>query len=431
MSIPAQDDSARECERRYDGHLDLRALLDAAEAAPPAEGVDAMAAVLADTVSATEVSLLIADISGLALARLARAPAPSQPLPLRPAGERVRIDGTPAGQALHTQRVQVCSDPHGFWVYVPVTERGEALEVLEPLLAMSPSERIVDYLASAGHALAYVIIADRRYSDLYELGERSTMLTQEAEIQRRLLPGSYACQGPQFALAGWLVPADEVGGDTFDYMVDRDTLHLSITDAMGHGVAAAQLATLGVGSLRNNRRRGLGLVEQAQYASAAIAANAAPDQFVTALLGRIDLTTGAVEWVNAGHMNPLLVRDGQVTEIALDPGLVLGVTPELTYEIQRFQLSPGDRLALVTDGMFERGAAEAEIETLLGTLGDLHPRETVKVLTDAVLHVTGGAMRDDATVLIIDWYGDSRGVLTRLPIADAWPAIRAATRGEG
>ncbi len=61
MSIPAQDDSARECERRYDGHLDLRALLDAAEAAPPAEGVDAMAAVLADTVSATEVSLLIAD----------------------------------------------------------------------------------------------------------------------------------------------------------------------------------------------------------------------------------------------------------------------------------------------------------------------------------------------------------------------------------
>lgn len=227
------------------------------------------------------------------------------------------------------------------------------------------------------------------------------------------------------------MPADEVGGDTFDYMVDRDTLHLSITDAMGHGVAAAQLATLGVGSLRNNRRRGLGLVEQAQYASAAIAANAAPDQFVTALLGRIDLTTGAVEWVNAGHMNPLLVRDGQVTEIALDPGLVLGVTPELTYEIQRFQLSPGDRLALVTDGMFERGAAEAEIETLLGTLGDLHPRETVKVLTDAVLHVTGGAMRDDATVLIIDWYGDSRGVLTRLPIADAWPATRAATRGEG
>ncbi len=172
--------------------------------------------------------------SGLALARLARAPAPSQPLPLRPAGERVRIDGTPAGQALHTQRVQVCSDPHGFWVYVPVTERGEALGVLELLLAMSPSERIVDYLASAGHALAYVIIADRRYSDLYELGERSTMLTLEAEIQRRLLPGSYACQGPQFALAGWLVPADEAGGDTFDYMVDRDTLHLSITDAMGH-----------------------------------------------------------------------------------------------------------------------------------------------------------------------------------------------------
>jgi serine phosphatase RsbU (regulator of sigma subunit) len=257
------------------------------------------------------------------------------------------------------------------------------------------------------------------------------MLTLEAEIQRPLLPGSYAWQGPQFALAGWLVPADEVGRDTFDYMVDRDVLHPSITDAMGHGVAAAQLASLSVGSLRNSRRRGFGLVEQAQLASAAIAANAAPDQFITALLGRIDLATGAVEWVSAGHMNPLLVRDGQETEIALDPGLVLGVMAELNYELQHFKLRPGDRLALPTDGMSERDAAEAGIDTLLGTLSDLHPRETVKVLTDAVLHVTGGAMRDDATVLIIDWYGDSREVPTRLSIANASVATRASRFGEG
>lgn len=430
-SIPVQDALRHEPEQGLDVQLDLRTLLEAAEAAPPAEGVDALAAVVAATVGASEVSLLIADISGLTLLRLDRAPAPGQPLPLRPAGESVRIDGTPAGQALHTQRVQVCSDSHGFWVYVPVTERGEALGILELLLAISPSERILNYLISAGHALAYVVIADRRFSDLYELGERSTKLTLEAEIQRRLLPGSYACQGPQFALAGWLVPADEAGGDTFDYMVDRDTLHLSITDAMGHGVAAAQLATLGVGSLRNNRRQGLGLVAQAQHTSAAIATHAAPDQFVTALLGRIHLATGAVEWVNAGHMNPLLVRDGKVTELALNPGLVLGVMPDASYDVQYFQLRPGDRLALVTDGMSERDAAEAEINSLLATLGDLHPREAVKVLTDAVLHVTGGAMRDDATVLIIDWYGDPRGAATRRTLADTWPRPKPPGGGLG
>ena len=237
------------------------------------------------------------------------------------------------------------------------------------------------------------------------MGQRSTLLTLEAEVQRRLLPPSYACEGPQFALAGWLVPADQAGGDTFDYTVDRDTLHLSITDAMGHGVPAAQLATLGVGSLRNSRRRGLALAQQAEQASRHIAEHAAGDQFVTALLGQISLQSGALELVNAGHMNPLLVRDGHVEEMPLDADLVLGVLPDLQYAGQHFQLQRGDRLAFVTDGMYERQAAEAEIAKLLGTLGHLHPREAVQVLTGAVLQVTGGALRDDATVLIVDWYG--------------------------
>ena len=402
-----------------DGRLDLRALLDAAAAGPPAEGVDALAAELAARVGASDVSMLIADISGLTLARLARRPAPGLTGPLRPSLDYVTIDGTPAGRALASQQTQVNRDDRGVWVHVPVSERGEAVGVLELLLAEPPDARMLDYLASAGHALAYVIIVDRRFSDLYELGQRSTVLSLEAEIQRRLLPASYACEGPQFALAGWLVPADEAGGDTFDYMVDRNTLHLSITDAMGHGVSAAQLATLGVASLRNSRRRGLGMAEQAQRASAHIATHAAPDQFVTALLGRIDLQTGALSMVNAGHMNPLLVRDGQVSPVPLDAGLVLGVLPDEAYEVQRIQLLPGDRLAFVTDGMSEREAAEAEIETLLGTLGHLHPRETVQVLTAAVLQVTTGAVRDDATVLVVDWHGGSRADRARRPTENA------------
>ncbi|WP_200942002.1 PP2C family protein-serine/threonine phosphatase [Angustibacter sp. Root456] len=386
--------------------LHLRALLDAVAAVPPAEGVDALAQELSVRIDASEVSMLIADNSGLTLARLARRTAPGKSRPLRAAGEQVLIAESAAGTALVTQQPQVSSDCDGVWVHVPVSERGEALGVLELALADVPSTEILDYLSLAGQVLAFVVIADRRFSDLYEIGQRRTRLTLEAEIQRRLLPASYACEGPQFALAGWLVPANEAGGDTFDYMVDRDRLHLSITDAMGHGVPAAQLATLAVGSLRNSRRRGLGLREQAQVASAHIAQHAASDQFVTALLGSIDLRTGLLEMVNAGHMNPLLVRDGGVRELPLAPGLVLGVFPDVRYEAQRVRLQPGDRLAFVTDGMSERDAAAAEIETLLGTLSHLHPRQTVQVLTGAVLHVTGGAVRDDATVLIVDWYGD-------------------------
>ena len=415
---PAAELALRLVDQVLDARLDVSNLLDAAEAAPPCEGVDALAAELASRVGACEVSMLIADISGLTLTRLVRRPVPRRSTPLRSAREHVPIEGSPAGAALELQLIQVSRDDDGVWVHVPVSERGEALGVLELMLVEAPGAQVLDYLSSAGHVLAYVIIADRRYSDLYEVGQRSTLLTLEAEIQRRLLPASYACAGPEFSLAGWLVPADEAGGDTFDYTVDRNTLHLSITDAMGHGVPAAQLATLGVGSLRNSRRRGLGLTDQARQASAHIAEHAAPDQFVTALLGRLDLHTGALELVNAGHMNPLLVRDGRVTEIPLAAGLVLGVAPDQPYDVQHFQLHPGDRLALMTDGMFERDAAEAEIEKLLGTLGSLHARETVQVLTSAVLHVTAGAVRDDATVLVVDWYGDL-------------PALRAASTSGG
>ena len=60
----------------------------------------------------------------------------------------------------------------------------------------------------------------------------------EAEIQHRLLPGAYTCEAG-ITLAGWLEPAGDVGGDTFDFILKRDTLHLSMTDAMGHTRDAA------------------------------------------------------------------------------------------------------------------------------------------------------------------------------------------------
>lgn len=107
-----------------------------------------------------------------------------------------------------------------------------------------------------------MVIANRRHTDLFEWGQRSTPFTLPAEIQRRLLPAAFTCEGGSFTLSAWLEPAANVGGDTFDYSVGRDVLHLTITDAMGHGVGSALTATLCVGSLRNTRRQGASLVEQ-------------------------------------------------------------------------------------------------------------------------------------------------------------------------
>jgi serine phosphatase RsbU (regulator of sigma subunit) len=384
--------------------FDLRALLDAVEAASPTAGVDALAGVLATMAAATEVSFLIADGVGGTLVRLARSTTRTGDR-----AESVAIVDTPAGAALRTQQVQVVPDEsEGTWLYAPVTERGDAVGVLELLLPEAPDDVTVANVASAAHALAYVVIADRRHTDLYEWGSRSTPLTLEAEIQRRLLPLSYTCEAAEFSLGGWLVPANEAGGDTFDYALDEAALHVSVTDAMGHGVHAAQLATLAVGSLRNSRRAHRSLLAQAHAANAALAAYAEPDQFVTGQLMRIELATGQVQLINAGHVLPMLVRQGTTTEIRLGADAAFGIDPTTAYTVQELTLEPQDRLVLLTDGMLERNAAEADVVRLLPAIRDLHPREAAQALTAAVIQVAGPELQDDATVLVIDWYGPGR-----------------------
>jgi serine phosphatase RsbU (regulator of sigma subunit) len=387
--------------------VDLRSLLAAVEAASPTQGVDALAAELARMVGAAEVSFLIVDIAGGTLVRLARAAPDGGAVRERAAADTVPVDGSAPGAALRTQQVQIVplTDGDAAWVYAPVTERGEPVGVLELLLPYQPDPEAVGYLAAAAHALAYVVIADRRYTDLYEWGSRSARLTLEAEIQRRLLPLSYTCEAGQFTLGGWLVPATSIGGDTFDFALDRDVLHLSITDAMGHGVAAALLATLGVGSLRNSRREGLSLTEHARQANDAVTEHAHADQFLTGQLFRIELATGRVEVVNAGHVLPLLVRDGIPAEVALHADAAFGIDPSTAYRLQEFTLLPGDRLVLLTDGMLERNAEDAKIDQLLPALAALHPREAVQALTAAVVTAGQGELEDDATVLVLDWYG--------------------------
>jgi hypothetical protein len=145
---------------------------------------------------------------------------------LRPAGTRYE-------QVLRTQQPDIEAAGDGARMIVPVTDRGDAIGLLELDLPRYPSADEVADICSAAHALAYVVIAARRHTDVSEWGQRSTPFALAAEIQRRLLPASYTCEAGQFTLAGWLEPASSVGGDTFDYTLDRDSLHVSITDAVG------------------------------------------------------------------------------------------------------------------------------------------------------------------------------------------------------
>jgi serine phosphatase RsbU (regulator of sigma subunit) len=382
--------------------LNLDELLAAVEDAPPVDAADVVGERLAQELGATAVSFLIADFSGRALIRLDYdGSAGGGRAQGRETAEHVPLADTPQGRALAEQTVEVV----GTCVYAPVTNRGEAIGVLELTLPQAPDAEAIADVALAAHALAYVVIANRRFTDLFAWGQRSVKLSLAAEIQHRLLPGSYTCEAGQFTLAAWLEPAGNVGGDTFDFAIERDTLHLSITDAMGHTVGAAVLATVLVGALRNARRAGTGLAEQARLASAGLGDFARDGGFVTGQLVRIDLATGTALMVNAGHPPPLRLRDGRVERLDLLVDPPFGTVPDYEYREQPLPLLPGDRIMFVTDGMLERNAASVDIAALMEAAAGLHPREAVQHLIRAVLQAVDGELADDAAALCLDWHG--------------------------
>ena len=355
---------------------------------------------------AREVNLLLTDFSGRAVVRLTSAnPVEGARSNGVERAESLPLAGTVYDRVLRTQQADVQQVDDGARVLVPVTNRGDAIGLLELTLPRVPAPQQVADIGSAAHALAYVLVAARRHTDVFEWGMRSTPFSLAAESQRRLLPAAYTCEAGQFTLAGWLEPAASVGGDTFDYNLDREALQISITDAVGHRVAASLLATLLVGALRNGRRKGLDLAAQAAYANDALAENSPPGQFVTGQLARIDLHTGTAAIINAGHTLPLRLRNGVVEEITLRVQPPFGVLRGKSFEEQALPLEPGDRIVFLTDGMQERNAASLDVAAALTATADQHPREVVHALGAAVLHATGGNLRDDATLLCLDWYG--------------------------
>jgi serine phosphatase RsbU (regulator of sigma subunit) len=386
--------------------LDLARLLAAVENAPPVAAADVLGEWLAVELGAAEVSFLVVDLSGRALVRLGHAGTPAATRTQgRETAERVPLEGTLHGAALMNQTVEVDSHSGQTRVVAPVTNRGEAIGVLELSLEDRPDEQTLADVALAAHALAYIVIANRRFTDLFEWGQRSVRLSLAAEIQHRLLPGAFTCEGGQFTLAAWLEPAGEIAGDSFDFAIERDTLHLSMSDARGHAVGASILATLLVGALRNARRAGVGLGEQARLANEGLGEHVDWSDFVTAQVARIDLRAGTAMIVNAGHEPPLRLRDGRVETVKLFADPPFGVVRDHPYRVQALPLEPGDRLMFVTDGMLERNAASVDIRGLMVEGAGMHPREAVQHVVLALLAAAKGELKDDATAMCVDWHG--------------------------
>jgi serine phosphatase RsbU (regulator of sigma subunit) len=335
------------------------------------------------------------------------------------------IDSTLAGRAYQTITIQSGRVDGAHQLWIPLVDGTERLGALARTVSDVSEPMVAKYRTLA--SLSAMLIAEKsRCSDTYLQVQRSVEMALQAELAWAFLPPRTFAT-PQFVVTAALEPAYAAGGDAFDYSLIDDRLHVSIFDALGHDLAAGLLASVGLASCRSTRRADGSLGDIRAQADHAIASQFGNDRFATALLCDLDLASGVLSWIPCGHPAPLLIRGNRtVKELVRPPQLPLGLASldaaghatvfpdQAAAPPQTEKLEPGDRVLLYTDGVTEGRAADG---TPFGTerLADFIIRnssaglpapETIRRLNRAIMDYQHGRLRDDATIVLVEWNPD-------------------------
>jgi serine phosphatase RsbU (regulator of sigma subunit) len=330
---------------------------------------------------------------------------------------QTRVVGTMAGRAFQLGEILATTDEHGGGVlWVPVldgTDRAGVLRVEHDAPVVDDTEfrrRLWSLAGLVGHVLMTKIV----YSDRLRRWRSNGPLSPPSELLWQLLPPrTFATD--RVVVSAILEPPAQVAGDAYDYNVDADVIDLAVFDSVGHDLRASMTTALAITAVRNARRDGVeDLSTIASRADELIAQQPGPLQFATAVLGRLDTTTGDLAYLIAGHPPPLLIRQGQVVkELSVPPRLPLGVRVAGAQPVVagHEQLEPGDRLLLYSDGVTEARDStgrffgeERLIElTERAAAAELSAPETLRRLGAAVVEHQSGQLQDDATLLMVDW----------------------------
>lgn len=375
-------------------------LLDASHDLAPDELVAAVTRA-AQTLDAEDVAVYLVDYEQTVLV----------PLPGTADRTPLVIDTTLAGRAFTAIVVQEADAESGRRLWLPLLDGAERLGILG-LTLPSVDDALRAQCSWLATLVAELLMTKGQYTDSYFLTRRRQSMGLAAEMQWQLLP-PLTFVTPRVVIAGLLEPAYEVAGDAFDYALNGTTAHLAVIDPVGHDLTASILAAVTVGSYRHSRRAGLGLAETYAAADQVIATQFGGERFVTGQFAQLDCVAGRLQWLNAGHPLPLLVRGAKVVDTLAcrpDPPLGLGIgQPELATAA----LEPADRVLFYTDGVTEgrnldgEPFGEGRLADLLvrETLAGQPAAETMRRLARAILAHQGRAPRDDATMVFLEWPG--------------------------
>ncbi|MWA00639.1 SpoIIE family protein phosphatase [Actinomadura sp. LD22] len=339
--------------------------------------------------------------------------------------EELRVEGTLAGRAYQNMAV-VTGHPeqdgaHHLWV--PVLGGSARIGVLRATVAPGDEEAAADAECLAG-LVALLIVSKGATSDSLARLVRTRDMAVSSEKQWRLLP-PMTFANDAMVIGAALEPAYKLGGDSFDYGLAGDIVHLGVFDAMGHDTSSGVTANLAVAAHRNSRLRGAGLVDCGRAIEEVLIEEDESGRFVTAVLAELDARTGVVSWISHGHPAPVVIRGGRwVTALDCDPGHPLGTDLGIEPAVCREQLEPGDRLLLYTDGIVEARAPNKQEFGLVrfvdfiirANAAGLPVPETLRRLIHSILRHHEGRLDDDATVLLLEWRG-SAGIRRAAPDA--------------
>src|SRR5215210_3516701 len=347
------------------------------------------------------------------------------PAPDAAGREPLSVNGTVAGRAFATSSiVEVEPDPRrGRRLWLPLLDCTERLGVVEMMFAGTEplDEGTLMLTERYAHMVALMVVTKDAYSDFFERLRRRQPMTFASELVWKLVP-PLVLASDDLVLGALLEPCYDVGGDAFDYAINEGVLHVAVFDAMGHGLSAAGASAFALSAYRHSRRRGDGPATSYAAIDAALFAQYQTSRFVTALIAELDLASGRMSWISAGHPPPLLLRGGRLIKaLDVEPcppmGVQLAAGPPAEGEEW---LEPGDMVLLYTDGLTEARRPGGELFTV-ERLGEFIERqaaaglaapETLRRLREAIIERGEGSLRDDATAVLVEWRrGTERALL--------------------